>query len=238
MPADPKRTIAIIPARGGSQRIPRKNIRSFNGRPILEWSVRAAHASGQFDEIMVSTEDPDIAKIAEACGAKVPFLRSVKNADHHATTVHVLCEVLAQYCDAGRSFDLACCLYPTAAFVRAEDLSNGRAALEAGGFDVFMPVAEFDNSIWRSLRRGLDGTISMNFPDNCDVRTQDLEKAYHDAGQWYWFVVPKLNPKSNLMRLNAGSVLLPNTRVQDIDNEEDWAIAEGKHRDEFGEMGG
>ena len=238
MSAGPKRTIAIIPARGGSKRIPRKNIRCFNGRPMLEWAVRAAQASGQFDEIMVSTEDPEIADIAKSCGAKVPFLRSVENADHHATTVHVLYEVLAQYSKDGRCFDLACCLYPTAAFVRGKDLSDGRAALVAGDFDVFMPLAEFDNTIWRSLRRDRDGKISINFPDNVNLRTQDLEKAYHDAGQWYWFVVPKLNRNSNLMSLNTGSVLLSKSRVQDIDTEEDWAVAELKHRREFGKTGG
>lgn len=174
MPTEPRKTIAIIPSRGGSKRIPRKNIRCFNGRPMLEWSVRAAQASRQFDEIMVNTEDLEIAKIAESCGAKVPFLRSVENAGHHATTVHVLYGVLAQYRKAGRRFDLACCLYPTAAFVRPKDFSDGRPALVAGDFDVFMPVAEFDSTVWRSLRRDRDGKISPNFSENVNLRTQDL----------------------------------------------------------------
>ena len=143
----PRKTIAIIPVRGGSKRIPFKNIRCFNGRLMLEWLVRAAHASRQFDEIMVSTEDQEIAEIAESCGAKVPFLRSVEHAGQQAITVHVPYEVLAQYRKAGRCFDLACCLYPTAAFVRPKDLSDGRAALVAGDFDVSMPVAEFDSTV-------------------------------------------------------------------------------------------
>ena len=132
MPTEPRKTIAIIPARGGSKRIPRKNIRCFNGWPMLEWSVRAPQTSRQFDEIMVRTEDLEIAEIAELCSAKVPFLRWVEIAGHHATTLQVPYKVLAQYRKAGRCFDLACCLYPTAAFVRPKDLSYGRAALVAG----------------------------------------------------------------------------------------------------------
>ena len=124
---------------------------------------RATQASGQFVEFMVSTEDLKIAEIAQACGAKVPFLCSVKNVDHYATTVHMLHAVLAQYSKVGRYFNLAFCLYPTAALAWPKDLSNGRAALEAGDFHAFMPVAEFDNAIWRSLRRDKDGRISMNF---------------------------------------------------------------------------
>ena len=120
---------------------------------------------------MVGTEDLEIAEIAESCSLKVPFLRWVEIAGHHATTVQVLYEVLAQYRTAGRCFDLACCLYPAAAFVRPKDLSDGRAALAAGDFDVFMPFAEFNSSVWQSLRRDSGGKISPNFSENVNVRT-------------------------------------------------------------------
>lgn len=226
--------VAIIPARGGSKRIPRKNIRPFRGRPMLAWPVEAALASGAFDTVMVSTDDAEIAEAARACGAEVPFLRSAEAADDHATTSDVLLEVLNRYAAAGQPFDLACCLYPTAPFVRAEDLSAGKARLLAEAFDVIMPVAAFSYPIWRSLNRAADGRVRLNFPENLNARSQDLPPAYHDAGQWYWFRTAAFLRESVLMGANTGSVVLPAASVQDIDTEDDWALAELKHERIFG----
>jgi pseudaminic acid cytidylyltransferase len=226
--------VAIIPARGGSKRIPRKNIRLFRGRPMLAWSIEAALASGAFDTVMVSTDDAEIAEVARALGAEVPFLRSAAAADDHATTSRVLLEVLDQYAEAGVQFDLACCLYPTAPFVRAQDLTDGREKLLGSLFDVIMPVAAFSYPIWRSLQREDDGCIALNFPEHLNARSQDLPVAYHDAGQWYWFRTEAFLRDQVLMGANSGSIILPAMQVQDIDTEEDWALAELKHERMFG----
>lgn len=223
------RAIAIIPARGGSKRIPRKNIRLFRGRPIIAWSIEAALASEAFDRVMVSTDDPEIAETALTLGAEVPFLRSVTTADDHATTSAVLLEVLGGYASAGQNFDLACCLYPTAPFVRAKDLAAGRARLLASQFDVIMPVAAFSYPIWRSLQRAEDGRVALNFQEHLNARSQDLPASYHDAGQWYWFRIEAFVRDQVLMGANSGSIVLPAIQVQDIDTEDDWALAELKH---------
>jgi len=225
--------VAIIPARGGSKRLPRKNIRSFRGRPIMAWSIEAALASGAFDTVMVSTDDAAIAEAARALGAEVPFLRSAAAADDHATTSQVLLEVLGRYAETGVHFDLACCLYPTAPFVRPQDLAGGRALLLGSRFDVIMPVAAFSYPIWRSLQREGDGRIALNFPENLNARSQDLPIAYHDAGQWYWFRTEAFLRDHVLMGPNTGSIVLPTMLVQDIDTEEDWALAELKHERMF-----
>jgi pseudaminic acid cytidylyltransferase len=226
-------SLAIIPARGGSKRIPRKNIRLFRGKPMIAWSVEAALASGAFDDVMVSTDDAEIAETARALGVEVPFLRSARTADDHATTADVLTEVLDVYAGLGRAFPVACCLYPTAPFVRPEDLAAGKAKLLNGPFDVIMPVTAFGYPIWRSLHRDGTGRISLNFPEHLNARSQDLPPAYHDAGQWYWFRVPAFRRSGTLLGPNTGSVLLSEAKVQDIDTEEDWALAEMKHERMF-----
>lgn len=224
-----RRTLAIIPARGGSKRIPRKNVRLFRGKPIIGWSIAAARDSGLFDAVMVSTDDAEIATVAKGFGAGVPFLRSARTSDDYATTADVLLEVLNDYRARGQNFDLACCLYPTAPFVRAEDLVEGLRLLEDGGFDVAMPIARFDYPIWRSLKRDETGRITLNFPENLNARSQDLPPAFHDAGQWYWFRTAALERDHALMGPNTGAVVLPAARVQDIDTEDDWVLAELKH---------
>lgn len=233
-PSGPGPALAIIPARGGSKRIPRKNIRPFRGKPMLAWSVEAALDSGLFDEVMVSTDDAEIAEAARNLGAKVPFLRSAEASGDHATTADVLSEVLAAYVGLGRDFPIACCLYPTAPFVTPGDLAAGLSALLDGSFDVIMPVAPFTYPIWRSLRREATGRIALNFPEHLNARSQDLPPAFHDAGQWYWFRVAGFLDEGTLMGRNAGSVQLSPTEVQDIDTEEDWALAEIKHQRMFG----
>ncbi|TQV82074.1 pseudaminic acid cytidylyltransferase [Denitrobaculum tricleocarpae] len=227
--ASTKKKLAVIPARGGSKRIPRKNIRSFRGRPIIAWSIDAALGSGLFDEVMVSTDSEEISNTARECGASVPFLRSSKTSDDHATTSDVLLEVLGCYGERGQQFDVACCLYPTAPFVTSNALTDGLRQLEIGSFDVVMPVTRFDYPIWRSLKMLQGGKISLNFPENLNARSQDLPPAFHDAGQWYWFRIAEFLREKVLMGSNTGAVELPSSEVQDIDTLDDWVLAEMKH---------
>lgn len=226
--------VCIIPARGGSKRIPRKNIRPFRGRPMLLWSVEAALTSGAFDSVLVSTDDDEIADVARAAGAEVPFLRSARTSNDYATTADVLEEVLGQLSKIGHNYTMGCCLYPTAPFVQGVDLANGRARLEDSDFDVVMPIAAFSHPIWRSLARDAAGRVLLNFPENLNVRSQDLPTAYHDVGQWYWFRTAAFLRTRVLLGRNTGSIVVPADRMQDIDTEEDWAIAEFKHERLFG----
>jgi N-acylneuraminate cytidylyltransferase len=222
-------SIAIIPARGGSKRIPRKNLKLFRGRPIFAYSIEAALKSSLFHTVMVSTDDSEIADIATSLGADVPFMRSAKTADDHATTADVLLEVLNEYEKRGQHFDIACNLYPTAPFTTADDLKAGYDALVAGPFDVVIPIVAFSYPILRSLNRTDDGKISLNWPEHLNSRSQDLPKAYHDAGQWAFFKTAPFLMNKTLLGPNTGSVILPESRVQDIDTLEDWALAELKH---------
>lgn len=221
--------IAIIPARGGSKRIPRKNIRLFRGRPIIAWSIEAALGCDLFDDVMVSTDDEEIATVARSLGANVPFLRSPDTANDMAGTAAVLEEVLDQYKGLGRTYRTGCCIYPTAPFVTTTDLLRGWEQLNSDTVDFVFPVTSFGFPIWRSLSRSSDGRTTMFFPEHRDARSQDLPIAYHDAGQWYWFRVEALLKEHTLYGARAGSIVLPPTRVQDIDQEEDWVIAELKH---------
>jgi N-acylneuraminate cytidylyltransferase len=227
-------TLCIIPARGGSKRIPRKNLKDFRGRPIIAYSIEAALASGVFHTVMVSTDDSDIADVARFYGAQVPFMRSAATADDHATTADVLLETLEGYRKRGLSFDIACNLYPTAPFVTADDLKSGFNTLSAGPFDVVLPVVAFSYPILRSLNRADNGKIDMNWPEHMNSRSQDLPKAFHDAGQWAFFKTEPFLQTKTLLGPNTGSVVLPESRVQDIDTLDDWAFAELKHQILFG----
>lgn len=196
---------------------------------MLAWSIEAALDSGLFTTVMVSTDDEEIAGIAESLGAEVPFLRSAEASDDFSTTSDVLKEVLMRYIDQGRHFDCCCCLYPTAPFVRSSDLIYGYQQLLGGDFDVIFPVVAYSYPIWRSLKRDQSGRVLMNFPDNLNRRSQDLPTAYHDAGQWYWFNTQAFLQTGVLMGDNTGSIEMPESRVQDIDTEADWELAEIKH---------
>lgn len=222
-------SICIIPARGGSKRIPRKNLKEFRGRPIIAYSIDAALNSALFHTVMVSTDDSEIADIAKSLGADVPFMRSATTADDHATTADVLLEVLNEYEKKGQLFDIACNLYPTSPFTTADDLKAGYEALVAGPFDVVIPIVAFSYPILRSLNRSDDGRIAMNWPEHMNTRSQDLPKAYHDAGQWAFFKTAPFLMNRTLLGPNTGSVIMPENRVQDIDTLEDWALAELKH---------
>jgi len=221
--------VAIITARGGSKRIPRKNVRPFLGRPIIAYSIEAALGSGLFDEIMVSTDDDEIAAIARGHGAVVPFMRSAKMSDDHATTAQVLHEVLGQYRELGREFDFACCVYPTAPFVTAERLRTAYARLIESGADVALPVARFSFPIRRAFRMD-DGRLSYIWPENAPRRSQDLEPAFHDAGQFYFFRAEPFMASGQLVGTNTIGLEADEIEVQDIDTEQDWRLAELKYR--------
>ncbi len=218
-------SIAIITARGGSKRIPKKNIKEFCGRPIIEYSVQAALLSGVFDEVMVSTDSEEIAQIAREAGASVPFMRSEYTSSDYATTKDVLNEVLTCYAQAGKVFDEMCCIYPTAPFVTAEKLKRAHEELLKTGADSVMPVVQFSYPPQRALVLR-DGMLKYQYPENFSKRSQDLEPIYHDCGQFYFYRV------SADLSYNTDSfapIIVPETEVQDIDNESDWAIAEMKY---------
>jgi len=221
--------IAIIPARGGSKRIPRKNIRPFLGRPIISYSIAAALDSGIFDVVMVSTDDQEIAAIARECGAEVPFVRSAATSGDHATTAEVLIEVLDQYAQRGRSFEQACCIYPAAPFVTADRLRDAVDRLQDSSVDGVIPVARFSFPIWRSFE--MDGErLSFRWPEHALTRSQDLPPAFHDAGQFYAFDVPAFRATGTLVGERTIGFEVPESQVQDIDSEEDWRLAELKYR--------
>ena len=223
------KTIAIITARGGSKRIPRKNIKDFLGSPIITYSVKAALTSGIFDEVMVSTDDEEIAQIARKAGASVPFLRSSENANDFANTTDVLTEVLNQYKEAGRTFDVACCLYPTAPFVTAQKLRAAYELLVEKNADSLLPVVKFSFPPQRSVVAEGD-FLHFKWPEHMFTRSQDLEPFYHDAGQFYFFRVASFLEQKRLIMERTLPFFLPELEVQDIDTEEDWKIAEVKYR--------
>lgn len=223
--------IAIIPARGGSKRIARKNIRHFLGKPIIAYSIEAAIQSGLFDEVMVSTEDLEIAEIAVEYGANVPFLRTEENASDFAPTVDVLLEVLSKYNNQGRTFIEGCCIYPTAPFVNCGLLKKGFSTLTEGGHETVFPVVAFSYPIWRALKlSGNQDRADMFWPENVDKRSQDLTPAYHDAGQFYCFNTHSLINNKRLYTGNTGVLIRTELEVQDIDNLVDWKIAEMKYK--------
>ncbi len=220
--------VAIIPARGGSKRIPRKNIKDFFGKPIISYSIEAAVSSGLFDEVMVSTEDAEIAEVAEKYGAKVPFMRSQKNADDFSTTVDVLLEVLEKYNRRGVSFNNLCCIYPTAPFVSALKLKNSYNLMIQKKANGVIPVVLFSYPIQRSFRINKYDKLEYIFPENMNQRSQDLEPAYHDIGQFYWIKIRELLAQKTLVTNNILPFIVSELEVQDIDNETDWKIAEKK----------
>jgi pseudaminic acid cytidylyltransferase len=223
------KSIAIIPARGGSKRIPRKNIKPFLSVPIIKYSIDAALQSGCFDEVMVSTDDQEIADVAISCGAKIPFFRSGKTADDFASTIDVLEEVILEYRKKGKEFDYLCCIYPTAPFIDAEKLRTGMDTLIKTGADCVLPVTRFSYPIQRSLKIE-DDRVSMIWPENYPARSQDLMPAYHDCGQYYWLRTQSMLEQKSLCPKYTIPIVTSSLEVQDIDNEEDWLIAEMKYR--------
>lgn len=222
-------TIAIITARGGSKRIPKKNIRPFCGKPILAYSIEAARQSGIFDEVMVSTDSEEIAAVARQYGASVPFLRSARTSDDFATTRDVLLEVLDNYRAQGKTFDYMVCLYPTAPFVKAEKLRAAMDAMQREKGKMLVPVVRFSFPPQRAyvIR---DGALTFKWEEYRSSRSQDLEPFYHDAGQFYCYDVAAYLAEDGVIRDQVLPLVLPEEEVQDIDNLSDWKIAEIKYR--------
>lgn len=221
--------IAIIPARGGSKRIPRKNINHFLGKPIIAYSIESALKSGLFEEVMVSTDDEEIAALARHFGANVPFMRSEATSDDYATTAVVLEEVLTNYKAEGKKFDYGCCIYPTAPLLKISTLTEGFKLLTENHFDTVFPVQKYSYPIWRSLKLK-NGKAKLNWPEHLNSRSQDLPPAFHDAGQFYWFRTDKFMSQKALFTENSGAVTLEELEVQDIDNLTDWKLAELKYK--------
>ena len=222
------KALAIITARGGSKRIPRKNIKEFCNKPIIAYSIEAALKSGCFSTVMCSTDDEEIAAIAKQYGAEVPFYRSPETSNDYATTADVLKEVIAEYEKRGFTFDYFCCLYPTAPFVSPDKIRYGYDMMIEKNANGAMPVVQFSYPIQRALKID-DNKISMIQPEHLKSRSQDLMKTYHDAGQYYWYKVDAFRNEQNIMMLNPIAIVTPEDEVQDIDTLEDWKMAEIKY---------
>ena len=220
--------IAIITARGGSKRIPRKNIKKFCGKPILAYSVEAALQSGLFDTVMVSTDDEEIAQAARQYGAEVPFYRSEKTSGDYATTRDLVLEVLAEYEKRGLEYELACCIYPTAPFVTAKKLKDAVSQLLDSNADTLIPVVAFSYPPQRAMIMK-EGRLVFEYPQYLDSRSQDLEPHYHDVGQFYVFRTAPFRRNRKLMVGNILPMVVSEMEVQDIDNQTDWRIAEIKY---------
>lgn len=221
--------LAIITARGGSKRIPKKNIREFCGKPILAYSIEAALESGLFDHVMVSTDSEEIAEIARKYGAEVPFFRSETTSGDFATTNDVLAEVLEEYEKRGMHFDVACCIYPTAPFVTAEKLKTAVAQLESNDADTLIPVVSFSYPPQRAMVVENERLV-FKYPEYLDSRSQDLQSHYHDVGQFYVFRTDRFAVNKKLMVGDILPFIVSELEVQDIDNLTDWKIAEMKYR--------
>ena len=219
--------LCVIPARGGSKRIPRKNIREFCGKPMIAWSIEAAQVSGCFDQIIVSTDDEEIADLALKWGAEVPFMRPAKLADDFAGTTAVVAHAVKWHQDHGQQLSAACCLYATAPFVEPDDIKTGLDSLAEVTPDRFVFMAtDYPSPIQRALRIDLaSGVARMWQPEQFSKRSQDLEPAYHDAGQFYWGRPQAWLNSQNLFE-GSKPLLLPRWRVQDIDTDDDWTRAE------------
>ncbi len=219
------KNLCIIPARGGSKRIPRKNIKPFMGKPIIAYSIEAALKSGLFDEVMVSTDDLEFAEVARQFGAAVPFLRSEKTANDYAGLTDVIDEVVATYKDRGVLFDNYCCLLSTAPFVNSDLLKESYELFIEKKFDTLRPIVRFDYPIQRAYRMDEDNVVSFMQPEYLNTRSQDLEKAYHDAGLFYWGTCA-VGFKGN----KWGGYVIDESVCQDIDTEDDWRMAELKYK--------
>ena len=220
------KNLAIIPARGGSKRIPHKNIKEFLGKPIIAYSIDAALKSGLFDEVMVSTDDEQIAAIAKQYGASVPFMRSAETANDFATTRDVLNEVVSEYRKRGQEFDAICCIYATAPLIAAEDIAEAYKTLSSSDFACVYPVVQFSYPIWRCLDVAEDGSMKRHWPEYENSRSQDLPKEYHDTGTFYWYKLQQ----GTLTSGKIGAIIVSEERVQDIDTETDWKLAEMKYK--------
>ena len=218
--------VAVFPARGGSKRIPRKNVKLFMGKPIIHWSISAALTSGLFDKVLVSTDDAEIAQVAQEAGAEAPFVRPAELANDHATTTAVMSHALLWLQANEVQVDYACCIYPTAPLLDAGDLVSSFDQLEQARCAYVFSVSEFSAPIQRSFEIDTHGKVNMFFPDQFPVRSQDLPKAYHDAAQFYWGTADAWINEQQIFAPHSRAYPLPGWRVQDIDTPEDWKKAE------------
>lgn len=218
--------IALIPARGGSKRIPRKNIKSFCGQPIIAYSIKAALDSGLFDKVVVSTEDPEIAEVARSCGAQTPFQRPDALSTDAANTVPVIKHAIEWFRDNDEPLSHVCCILATAPFLQDKYLRQGYAAMMEGGCSYSFAATSFPFPIQRSFRLTEQGGVEMFWPEHYSTRSQDLEEAYHDAGQFYWGKAEAFLRDEMVFSNASRPVILPRHLVQDIDTMEDWTRAE------------
>jgi len=235
--------VAIIPARGGSKRIPGKNIKPFAGRPILAYSIEAALATGLFQRVLVSTDSEEIARVARAHGAETPFVRPANLADDFTTTADVLLHALGWLAETGSPVDHACCLYATAPFVQPRFIREGADLLLASGAASVFTVTSFPAPIFRALKQEADGRLAMVWPEYELTRSNDLPETFHDAGQFYWLEARRFMQEKRIFSPDSRPIILPRYLVQDIDTPEDWQTAEamyhalralGKIEPEFG----
>ena len=218
--------IAVIPARGGSKRIPRKNIRPFAGQPIIVWPIKAALESGLFDKVIVSTDDTEIAEVARAAGASVPFMRPENLSDDYADTKSVVRHAISELKLETEPEVQVCCIYPTSVFVDTQLLSEGLEKLKGGNARFVLSITSVDSSVYRSFSKTADDRITMLFPENYAKRTQDLPNLYCDAAQFYWATVSAWQSDLQIFGPDSIGVFLDPSRVQDIDNESQWITAE------------
>lgn len=221
--------LCIIPARGGSKRIPFKNIKDFLGQPIIKYSIDAAIKANLFEEVMVSTDDKQIAEISKTFGAKVPFFRSEKNSNDFAMLADVVEEVLLEYKKIFKEYEYFCCILPTAPFISSKDLIDSFRLLQNSNADALIPIVRFSFPIQRALKIE-NNKLRMFWPENMHVRSQDLEQAYHDVGQFYWMRVKSFLEQKKIYADNSISYELQEEQVQDIDTLSDWKVAEIKYK--------
>lgn len=222
--------VAIIPARGGSKRIPRKNVKQFCGKPMIAWSIEAARASGCFDKIIVSTDDCEIADVAEKWGAEIPFLRPNDLADDYTGTLPVIRHAVQWLDDHESKVEYACCLYATAPFLSAEDLQRGWQLIQQANSSYAFSVTNYSSPIQRAVRITEKDRLAMFSPEHFQTRSQDLEEAWHDAGQFYWGTAEAWLEEKTIFGEDSVPVKLPRYQVQDIDTHEDWVLAETKFK--------
>lgn len=218
--------VAVIPARGGSKRIPRKNIKDFCGKPMIAWSIEVAKSSGLFDRIIVSTDDSEIAEVAKQWGAEVPFMRPENLSNDYAGTTEVIAHATQWVLDQELAVDAVCCIYATAPFVQTDDLKRGWESLNSGDWDYAFTVTDFAAPIFRSFKQTAEGGIEMFFPEYFTTRSQDLPVALHDAGQFYWGRPAAWLDGKCIFDRHSVPVIIPHWRVQDIDTPDDWYRAE------------
>ncbi len=223
------KSIAVITARGGSKRIPKKNIKDFCGKPIIAYSIQAALASGLFDEVMVSTDSLEIANIAKKYGASVPFMRSDATSNDYADTIDVLLEVLQNYKELGKEYDVFCCIYPTAPFITPNKLKASLCLLKDTDVYNVIPMVPFSFPPQRGMIRN-GKFIKPAYPEHIDKRSQDLEEVLHDCGQFYWCKTKEFLDNPDILSNHTVPFIISEMEVQDIDNISDWELAEIKFK--------